>query len=167
MPPSRKPGMSSRTTMLLLIVVLSCLAALITLLSPETVPSYENLPAGALSSGKTVVEIGSTWVVADVAATEAARAKGLSGRASLGKNEGLLFIHPMSGQHSYWMKDMRFPIDIIWVDAERRIVGISPNISPDTYPESFAPKTPVLYVLEVPAGFALAHNIVIGSSIAF
>lgn len=167
MPPSRKPGSTSRTTVLILIVVLSMVAALISLSSSTLSNVQETLPAAAVVPGKTIIEIGTTWVAADVAMTEADRARGLSGRESLGEREGLLFIHPSSGQHAYWMKDMKFPIDIIWINPDRRIVDLTTNLLPETYPGTVAPRSPVLYVLEVPAGFVMRNNISIGDSVAF
>lgn len=167
MPPARRPHSSKVLPLLVLIVVLSFAAAIITYVAPQTIPAPEEFGAVADASGKTLIEIGNTWVSADVAITEAEREQGLSGRQALGVNEGMLFIHPSSGQFSYWMKDMLFPIDIIWINADRQIVGVTQNISPGSYPETFSPRVPILYALEVPAGFSNRNHIVPGVNIAF
>lgn len=70
------------------------------------------------------------------------RERGLSGRESLAPTEGMLFVFPESGYHAFWMKDMQFPIDIIWVAADGTIVDIAPVVRPETYPKTFEPKHP-------------------------
>ena len=115
--------------------------------------------AGSVST----VSIGGTTVAVDVAATKAAREHGLSGRLALAPNTGLLFMFDQDGLWGFWMKDMLFSIDIIWTNAAGRVVTIAPNLSPQTYPQVFYPTAPARYTLEVPAGFAAAHNIQEGS----
>ena len=60
------------------------------------------------------------------------------------------------------MKDMYFPIDIIWIGENNTIVDITKNLSPRTYPKTFSPKTEAKYVLEVNSGYVEAHGINIG-----
>ncbi len=88
----------------------------------------------------------------EVVDTERERTRGLSGRESLGKNAGMLFVFPVSNTYGFWMKDMNFSIDIVWLDENFEIVYIKEEVSPETYPESFRPDTPARYVLEVNAG---------------
>lgn len=97
-----------------------------------------------------------------VADTDALRAQGLSGSAPLGDGEGMLFVFSEDGIYSFWMKDMNYPIDILWLDAAGIIVHIEKNLTPDTYPASFTPHSPARYVLEVRAGFVDQHDIQIG-----
>jgi uncharacterized membrane protein (UPF0127 family) len=84
--------------------------------------------------------------------TEALRAQGLSDRPSLEKDEVMLFIFPNPGFWGFWMKDMRFPIDMLWVNSEFKIVSFESNVSPSTYPKIFFPTGEALYVIELPAG---------------
>lgn len=114
------------------------------------------------------VKIGSTAVQVEVADTDAAREQGLSGHPPLPEGSGMLFVFPYDGDWGFWMKDMTFPLDIIFIGAtqtpgEGSVVSIAVNASPAGYqqdpPEVFYPPTAVRYVLEVPAGFAAAHNI--------
>ncbi len=107
--------------------------------------------------------LGSATIRADLATTSAARSQGLSGRAGLAEDEGLLFVFVRDGQYSFWMKDMRFPIDIIWIAADKRIVEVASEVAPETYPHSFTSRELARFVLEVPAGFAAAHGITVGS----
>jgi uncharacterized protein len=100
-----------------------------------------------------------------VADTESRRTLGLSYRESLGKNQGMLFVFDESGKHGIWMKEMKFPIDIIWLDGNLKVVDLKRNISPDTFPEVFESKTDANFVLEVNSGFADKHDISIGSEL--
>jgi len=82
-------------------------------------------------------------------------------------NEGMLFVFSKPIEPAFWMKNMFFPIDIIWIDSTRTVVGITKKISPSTFPETFYPPSPVKYVLEVNAGQAEANNIVEGTILGF
>lgn len=108
------------------------------------------------------ITLGSTSLSVEVAADNSAITQGLSGREKLADNTGLLFIFPVPGYYPFWMKDMRFPIDIIWIGADKKVVGFSENLSPESYPKTFAPPSPVQYVLEVNAGWVKERGIVIG-----
>lgn len=85
--------------------------------------------------------------------TEASRKKGLSGRDSIGAKDAMLFVFDKPGQRCMWMKDMKFSIDMVWLDASKRIVAIEHNVSPDTYPKNFCHDN-AQYVLEFAAGTA-------------
>jgi len=74
----------------------------------------------------------------------------------------MLFVFPEDGKYAFWMKDMRFSIDILWLSADGRVVYMALNVSPDTYPQVFRPDVPARYVLELPAGYAKAHAVRIG-----
>ncbi len=95
----------------------------------------------------------------DIADTELEREKGLSGTTSLPQNSGKLFIFNTSGDYGFWMKDMQYAIDIIWIDSNFRIIGITKDVAPESYPEVFYSPSPVKYVLEVNAGFSTVHNL--------
>lgn len=77
----------------------------------------------------------------------------------------MLFIFETPGQHGFWMKDMNFSIDIVWIDENLQIVGIDKNIAPETFPNIFYPNQLVKYVLEIPAGYSDAHRIGLGAVI--
>jgi len=113
-----------------------------------------------------------TVFYAKVAKTDYERIKGLSNKANLPKNEGLLFIFNEEGFHGIWMKDMNFPIDIAWLNKDKRIIYIKENIEPDTFPTVFSPEKNIfneksLYVLEVNAGFFSEKNINVGEFLIF
>lgn len=111
------------------------------------------------------ISVGGTTLVVEVAATDIQRQQGLSGRLSLPKGKGMLFVFDEPGQYGFWMKDMHFPIDIVWINEGGVVVTIADNVSPDTYPHSFHSSAPAQYVLEVPAGFTQNQGIALGAKI--
>jgi len=123
------------------------------------------------------VKIGGQNVQVDLALTSAEQAQGLSGRASLAENQGMLFVFPQPGQYLFWMKDMKFSIDMIWFSADLKVIYIKKEASPESYlpagkagPETYGPAPSdgqAKYVLEVPAGFADKNNLQIGDSVQF
>lgn len=115
-----------------------------------------------LTPSSTVVEFRNVNVTAEVAATAEARKQGLSGRKELGEKQGMLFILSKPDFHHFHMKDMNFPIDIIWLDENLRVVDITAQLDPDTYPQTFTSHRPAQYALEVNAGFADEYGIVRG-----
>ena len=110
------------------------------------------LYAVAVSAGEPQVVLGTTTFTVTVAATEEARARGLSGSESLAADRGMLFIFEREEQPSIWMRGMRFPLDIIWINRSGLVVHIKRNIHPDTYPKQFTTVKPARYVLEISAG---------------
>jgi len=111
------------------------------------------------------ITTGGVSVAVEVADTEALRERGLSGRSDLQSGKGMLFVFDTDGLWNIWMKDMQFPIDIVWADVDGKVITIASNVAPDTYPKSFFPSAPARYVVELPAGFAAANGIVEGGQI--
>lgn len=99
----------------------------------------------------------------EYAETNAAREKGLGGRASIPKNYGMLFIFPKPNYYGFWMKDTLVPLDIFWLDNKGRVVYIARDVATSSFPNVFYPSAPALYVLETDAGFAQMHNIATGT----
>lgn len=93
--------------------------------------------------------------------------QGLSGRKFLPEQEGMIFIFEEPDYYSFWMKDMNFEIDIIWIDKNKKIVDLSKNISPETWPNYFQPEREVKYVLEVTGGFVKSNEIKVGERVSF
>ena len=112
-------------------------------------------------------EIGTFKLEVEIADDDAERAQGLSGREALAPDRGLLFVFDEPAAAGFWMRNMNFPIDIIWIDGAWRVVGITANVSPDSFPQVFYPPEPIKYVLETNAGWALKNNLQIGESVLF
>ncbi len=111
--------------------------------------------------------IGDTELQVALASLPPEQRQGLSGTKTLPDDEGMLFLFPTETKPSFWMKDMNYSLDIIWIGADKKVAEIMPNLAPSTYPKSFTPKKPAQYVLEVPAGFAEKNNIMIGTAMSF
>lgn len=94
-----------------------------------------------------------------VADTPQKRRQGLSGYSDLASDEGMLFVYESLGKRGFWMKEMSFPIDIIWLDASNRVVTIKRFAQPDSFPQSFYPDRPAKNVIETVAGFTKSENI--------
>src|SRR3989344_4851805 len=105
------------------------------------------------------VKIAGQSVKVDLALTPLEQEQGLSGRTELGPNEGMLFVFDTPGKYSFWMKDMLFPIDMIWLAPDSRVVYVKKDARPESYPESFTPNEEAKYVLEVSSGFSERYNL--------
>lgn len=88
----------------------------------------------------------------ELADTPEKRNLGLSGRENLPPRTGMLFTFDQPGKWGFWMKDMHFPIDIIWLDGNYRPIHAAESITPQSYPKTFYPPAPATYVLEINAG---------------
>lgn len=114
------------------------------------------------------VRIGDGVFAAKVVKTPEERTKGLSGTSELRSDQAMLFVYESDGKWPIWMKDMDYPIDIVWLDKEKKIVYIVKNAPPESYPyEQFEPKQDARYVLELPAGTVGKKSIIIGKSAVF
>ena len=115
------------------------------------------------------VRVGDATVRAEVADDDAERARGLSGRARLARDAGMYFVLPSTSTR-FWMKGMRFPLDMVWIRGDR-VVDVSarvPDPRPGT-PESQLPiyssSKPADRVLEVNAGWARDHGVRAGDEV--
>lgn len=91
---------------------------------------------------------------------------GLMNRANLSEDSGMLFIFDEERIHKIWMKNMFFPLDIIWLDERGIIVHIDKNVMPcNEYCKSFGPELSVKFVLEVNGLYTDSHNINVGDSV--
>ncbi|HEY4514350.1 MAG TPA: DUF192 domain-containing protein [Candidatus Paceibacterota bacterium] len=122
------------------------------------------IPTFSEQSKSTIIIDGHTIEVV-IADSMEERAKGLGGRDSLAENEGMLFVFENEELQSFWMKGMLFSIDILWISSGGKIVDVRRNVSPSTYPESFTPRAPARYVLELPAGLSEEYDVAIGGEI--
>lgn len=102
-------------------------------------------------------------IVVTLAQTDAEIKKGLGGKEGLKENEGMLFVFDKPDRYGFWMRDMKFPIDIVWIE-NNKVIFIQKSVSPDTYPITFSPAQPASLVLELPSGFCDTHNVSVGDS---
>jgi uncharacterized membrane protein (UPF0127 family) len=105
---------------------------------------------------------------ADVPITNKLMAKGLAVKNQLKENEAMLFVFEEPARHPFWMKDMKFPIDIIWLDSDIKVVHFEQNLQPCVSVficTSYSPDIDSQYVLETVAGFTQRHNVSVGTNI--
>jgi len=96
------------------------------------------------------------------------RQRGLSGRDTIGDNEGMLFVFEQSSdQNCFWMKNMKFVIDMVWLNDDRQVVSVESGVAPETFPASFCPASEAKYGLEVGQGRAEALGLSEGESVRF
>ena len=98
-----------------------------------------------------------------VANDEISKEKGLGDRDSIPENASMLFIFDKPEKYGIWMKDMKFNIDIVWLNSEKKIVHIEKNVSPDTYPDVFFPPEDSLYIMEFNGGFSDKNMLSVGN----
>lgn len=127
---------------------------------------FIELPEEMPEARPPAVLINETQVLVEVVDTPEAIQKGLSGRLNLDADKGMLFLFPEAKIYKFWMPDMYFPIDIIWISGGK-IADIDENV-PNEFdsqnPIFYFPSRPVESVLEVNAGFVRKHNVKIGDS---
>jgi len=116
----------------------------------------------ALPSGKIIL--------AEVADTAEKRTKGLSNREELAYNSAMLFVFDNESYHSFWMPDMHFAIDIVWLDSNYKIVDVAEDVQPaidkslGSLPR-YINQTPAKYVLEFNSGFCAENDLADGDYI--
>lgn len=116
----------------------------------------------------TTVYLGNGVFNMRVAKTQSDREKGLSGVTSLGPREGMVLAYPNEGLWKIWMKDMKIPLDIVWLDSDKKVVHSVKNASPDGSTNVvFEPSSPAQYVIELPMGTIQSQNIRTGQAAVF
>jgi uncharacterized membrane protein (UPF0127 family) len=144
------------TTVLL---VVGLVLILISLVVSFIVTSFKPTTSVYLGSG-----VYSLWL----ADTEAERIQGLSDTEKLGPNGGLLMKYDAAKTHGIWMKDMNFPLDIIWLDEDKKVIYIVKNAPPETPVSTiYTPEDPARYVIELPAGSVDKAAIKTGDTASF
>ena len=102
----------------------------------------------------------------EVADTPAKRTLGLQYRKELANDRGMIFLFPAEGHQSFWMKNTPLPLDMIFIDSERKIVGIVEQTTPFSLDSRSVP-APSQFVLEINGGLAKRHGIRAGDSVQF
>lgn len=135
-----------------------------------TAPPQPTITAAPQPATGPEVRFDSVVVRVELARTAEERTRGLGGHAPLGADEGMLFVFPEAGRHSFWMKGMTFALDIIWI-RDGQVVHVAADVPPprpgtaDSELPIYTPPAAANYVLEVPAGFAARWSIQAGSRV--
>lgn len=112
---------------------------------------------------KLVLPRGEIYV--QLANTEETRELGLSYRTSIGDNEGMLFVFDKPDNYGFWMKDMNFPIDMVWFSESGQVVHTEEDLATSSYPKVFINKPKAKYVLELNSGIARKYGLYLGSRV--
>ncbi len=116
----------------------------------------------------TTLHVGDGVFVARVAKTPAEREKGLGGTRALRDDQAMIFVYGSDGKWTLSMKDMNYPVDMVWLDENKEVVYIVKNAPPESYPyESFTPKKEARYAIEFAAGTVGYKKISIGDVATF
>ena len=130
----------------------------------EKVCSSDSVNQVVRHEGKIVTPTGKTLTV-EIANTESSRELGLSGRSGMKTGEGMLFIFDRQGKYGFWMKDMLFSLDMIWINKDGVVVALERDLTPESYPKTFVNGPDALYVLELNKGEADTHGLFLGSKV--
>ncbi|HLD92378.1 MAG TPA: DUF192 domain-containing protein [Patescibacteria group bacterium] len=117
-----------------------------------------------------IIKIDDTEIEVEVAKTNEERAKGLSNREKLDENSGMIFVFSKDSKPSFWMKDTKISLDIIWIN-DSIITGIEKNVQPepgkaDSELKKYPAPSSIDYVLEINGGFSDKNKIKVGQTIS-
>jgi uncharacterized membrane protein (UPF0127 family) len=116
----------------------------------------------------TTLHLGDGVYTARVAKTQVDRDKGLTGTNSLGEDQAMIFVYDTDGKWPVSMKGIKYSLDIIWLDKDKKVVYIVKNALPESYPyEVYTPKEDARYVVEVVAGTTGRKAVTINSATTF
>jgi uncharacterized protein len=146
------------------------LLTMVTCTKPDPPPPAPPVqpPPVAVSEPRVVFPDGFV-VRVEVAAEDELRAQGLMYRDQLRPGTGMLFFFPQDGIYPFWMKNTRIPLDMIWIDENRRIAHIKHDVPPCQIERcpSYSPEVTARYVLEVAGGVARQHALKVGDTLRF
>jgi hypothetical protein len=111
---------------------------------------------------------GSHYIKAEVASSPDEKALGLMHRVYLPDGRGMIFPYQKEVQPAFWMKNMRIPLDLIFIGGDKKIRHIEkkvPPCQPGTRCATYGPPVPVQYVLEVISGYAEAYKVSAGNDV--
>lgn len=126
------------------------------------------LPTPPFSSETAVITVDGHVVDAEIADTARLRERGLSYRDGLAPGTGMIFLYDEAAVRSFWMFEMRFCLDIVWI-TDGRVVGAAENACPAESPDDDIPRfrspEAVQYVLEVDAGWMAENDVAAGATV--
>jgi uncharacterized membrane protein (UPF0127 family) len=110
------------------------------------------------------VTVGAVEFDVELAVTPAKRSTGLGNRAPLAPNEGMFFVFPEPARETFWMKDVSYPLDFVWISPEREVIEVTASVPPDDGSDLplYMAEQEVQYVLEIGGGRAEELGIIVG-----
>jgi uncharacterized membrane protein (UPF0127 family) len=126
------------------------------------------ISCGCSIRAKRKVCVNNTCVIAEIADSPQQRNRGLMFRKDLDDKHGMLFVFEGEARYGFWMKNMNFPIDIIWIDGNRDIIDIYEDALPcKDICKTMLPRAAAQFVLEVKSGFVRTKRIKAGDKVFF
>lgn len=152
-----------------LIIVYIALIIAVVLLAVFKFGGAVTLPSIPFLGGGSKVIVNNQTFKVDLAKSEKDKIKGLSGRKSHAQDKGMLFLFDSKDKYGFWMKDMQFPIDIIWLDDNKvvYIVKNAPSAGQTPNLTIYRPDKPANRVLEINAGLSDKYNITEGTTVTY
>lgn len=151
---------ASKTFLLILgVIVLLGIGGLAITLGNSVTETLNGIEVTSADYERQVVILDGLPINVMIADTTDLRRQGLSGVESLGAQEGMLFVFDEPDVQKFWMKGMKIPLDVMWFDETGAFVYVKEAVLPESYPEKFGPDVPVMYVLEMNAGFVAENNL--------
>ena len=120
-----------------------------------------------------LLHIGDTVYAVDLAVTPEERTQGLSGRPSMDTNRGMLFVYETDGPRTFWMPNMHFPLDMVWIRSDCTVAGVTADVpnppldTPRDQLELYPSAGQVRFILELNAGQAAMRGIEAGDTVTF
>jgi uncharacterized membrane protein (UPF0127 family) len=169
----RRPAKISNLAIPIILVLIAAAVIAAVVIGGSEKPSKTqvnplSMPCGQYRDDKQVKISGQT-IKAEIPRGPNTKLQGLAGRPCILPDQGMLFVFSKPGQYFFWMKDMRFPIDIIWISSDHKVVGQEIGVEPKTYPDRFVNKkeNPAQYVLELKAQRSRELNVTLGTPVDF
>lgn len=123
--------------------------------------------ARGIIEDKVYIKTSNMLIKAEVLDSKSEWMLGLSGRNNFDANKAVLFVFDSPDTHGIWMKDMKFGIDIVWLNSDKKVITIRPNVQPGSYPEVFKPTSNSKYVIELSEGQAEKLGIKVGQTLSW
>lgn len=158
-------GLARRNLIIAIVIALLLFGAvkMVDLLSYQ--PPRDLVATSSLNDKTQIGRIGSGYFDFELADEPSERITGLSGRSQLADTKAMLFIFDKPAKECIWMKDMKFNLDILWFDENKKLIYEKRDVAPSTYPDRFCPDSDAKYVVEVTAGVAEKNHIKIGDKL--
>lgn len=150
-----------RGVLIVAVVIAVALAAQYVLFSKNTAPISEGVKP--VQAEYADITIGNAEFRVEIVRTAEQVRRGLGGREDLSPDTGMWFDFGTENKWGIWMKDMKFPIDIVWLDKNLEVVTTEKNVSPKTFPKTFYPSRSASYVLELPSGTVEKYHLEAGN----
>lgn len=158
-----KSALSNKSYFILygVVILISLLTATI-FLSKKSSEPYVIEPVSSCGG----LQLDSGCINLEKVITSEDQALGLSGRQDLADDSAMLFVFDEPATRCFWMKDMQFSLDIIWLNSKKQISKIEKDVDPKTYPKEFCQED-AQFVLEFHSGFAVNNGLKLGSELKF